>query len=110
MRSRGSRGCFDTARAITEQSPYSGPTKERPMASFTVNTGITDTVARTIGNNDIGTIQSGGTLSDTTDITWTGGSAGPGVTINNSGTITATTRGIDTSGSFSTGSLTLNNN
>jgi hypothetical protein len=80
------------------------------MANFTVSTGVTDTVAKTVGNNDIGTIQSGGTLSDTTDITWTGGSASPGVVINNSGTITATTRGIDTSGSFSTGSFTLNNN
>src|SRR5207247_36003 len=42
--------------------------------------------------------------------TWIGGSASPGVTINNSGTISATTRGVDTSGSFSTGSFTLNNN
>ena len=73
------------------------------MANFTVNTGVTDAAAKTVGNNDIGTIQ--GTLSDTTDITWTGGSASPGVTINNSGSISATTRGIDTSGSFSTGSL-----
>src|SRR5712671_1124372 len=78
------------------------------MANFTVNTGVTDAAAKTVGNNDIGTIQ--GTLSDTTDITWTGGSASPGVTINNSGSISATTRGIDTSGSFSTGSFTLNNN
>src|SRR5712675_1452270 len=67
------------------------------MANFTVNTGVTDAAAKTVGNNDIGTIQ--GTLSDTTDIT-----------INNSGSISATTRGIDTSGSFSTGSFTLNNN
>src|SRR5437868_3053463 len=80
------------------------------MASFTVNTGVTDTTAKTVGNNDIGTIQTGGTLNDTTDITWNAGSASPGVVINNSGTINATTRGIDTSGSFSTGSFTLNNN
>ena len=80
------------------------------MSNFTVNTGVTDTGSKTVGNNDIGTVQAGGTLSDTTDITWTGGSASPGVVINNSGTINATTRGIDTSGSFSTGSFTLNNN
>ena len=80
------------------------------MANFTVNAGVTDTVAKTVGNNDTGTIQATGTLSDTTDISWTGGSASPGVTINNSGTISATTRGIDTSGNFTTGSFTLNNN
>jgi hypothetical protein len=57
------------------------------MASFTVGTGTTDTIAKTVSNSDTGTIQSGGTLSDTTDITWTGGSASPGVIINNSGTI-----------------------
>ena len=34
----------------------------------------------------------------------------PGVVINNSGTINATTRAIDTSGTFSTGSITVNNN
>jgi Ca2+-binding RTX toxin-like protein len=79
------------------------------MASFTVNTGVTDTTAKTVSNNDTGTIQSGGTLSAATAITWTGGSTSPGVTINNSGTINATTRAIDTSGSFATGSLTLNN-
>ena len=78
------------------------------MASFTVNAG-TDTNAKTVGNNDTGSISSTGTLSDTTDITWTGGSNSPGVVVDNFGTITATTRGIDTSGTFSTGSFTLNN-
>ncbi|HSS86120.1 MAG TPA: autotransporter-associated beta strand repeat-containing protein, partial [Reyranella sp.] len=42
-------------------------------------------------------------------ITWTGGSASPGVVIDNAGTLSAMTRGIDTSGSFSTGSFTLTN-
>ena len=75
------------------------------MTSFTVATGSTVTTAKTVGNNDIGTIEAGGILSDTTDITWTGGSTAPGVVIDNAGTISATTRGIDTSGSFSTGSF-----
>jgi hypothetical protein len=70
------------------------------MPSFIVNTGVTDTVAKTVSNNDTGTIQSGGKLSDGTDITWSGGAAGNTVTINNSGTITATARGIVTSTSF----------
>jgi hypothetical protein len=80
------------------------------MASFTVNTGVTDTVAKSVNNNDIGTIQAGGTLSAATAITWTGGSNTPGVVINNSGAINATTRAIDPSGSFATGSITVNNN
>ena len=42
------------------------------MASFTVNTKVTDTTAKTVSNNDTGTIAAGGTLSDTTDITYTG--------------------------------------
>jgi flagellar basal body rod protein FlgF len=75
------------------------------MTSFTVATGSTVTTAKTVGNNDIGTIEAGGILSDTTDITWTGGSTSPGVVVDNAGTISATTRGIDTSGSFSTGSI-----
>jgi Ca2+-binding RTX toxin-like protein len=79
------------------------------MASFTVNNGVTDPTAKTVSNNDTGTIAAGGTLSDTTDITWTGGSAAPGVVIDNFGTITATTRAIDTSGNFTTGSFTLDN-
>ena len=79
------------------------------MASFTVATGSTVTSSKTVGNNDTGTIQAGGILSDTTDITWTGGSTAPGVVIDNAGTISATTRGIDTSGSFSTGSFTFLN-
>ena len=80
------------------------------MASFTVNSGITDTTAKSVNTNDVGTIQAGGTLSAATAITWTGGSNAPGVVINNSGAINATTRAIDTSGTFSTGSITVNNN
>jgi len=79
------------------------------MASFTVASGVPDTAAKTVGNNDTGTIASGGTLSAATAITWTGGSASPGVVIDNSGLISATTRGIDTSGNFTTGSFTLVN-
>jgi autotransporter-associated beta strand protein len=79
------------------------------MSSFTVANGVTDTTAKTVGNNDTGTIVSGGTLSAATAITWNAGSASPGVVIDNSGTISATTRGIDTSGSFTTGSFTFDN-
>ena len=80
------------------------------MASFTVNGGVTDTTPKSVSNNDTGTIAAGGTLQATTPITWTGGSASPGVIIDNSGAIRATTRGIDTSGAFATGSITLHNN
>ena len=79
------------------------------MASFTVASGSTVTSAKTVGNTDTGTIEAGGTLASTTDITWTGGAAGQTVVIDNAGTITATGRGIDTKGSFTTGNLTFNN-
>ena len=80
------------------------------MASFTVNSGVTDTTPKSVNTNDVGTIETGGTLSAATAITWTGGSNAPGVVINNSGAINSTTRAIDTSGTFSTGSITVNNN
>jgi RTX calcium-binding nonapeptide repeat (4 copies) len=81
------------------------------MASFIVNTGITDTTAKTVSNNDIGTIQAGGTLTAATAITWTGGSNAPGVVIDNSGAINGGTRAIDSSGAFAAGgSITVNNN
>ncbi|QOZ65454.1 beta strand repeat-containing protein [Bradyrhizobium arachidis] len=79
------------------------------MASFTVASGSTVTSAKTVGNTDTGIIQAGGTLSDTTDITWTGGAAGQTVVIDNAGTILATSRGIDTKGSFTTGNLSFTN-
>jgi autotransporter-associated beta strand protein len=79
------------------------------MANFTVNTGVTDTTAKTVSNNDIGTVQAGGALSDTTDITWGGGAAGNTVVIDNAGSITATTRAIDTAAAFTTGNFTLDN-
>jgi len=79
------------------------------MSSFTVASGATDTTAKTVTNNDTGSIASGGTLSAATAITWTGGSASSGVVIDNFGSISASTRGIDTSGNFTTGSFTLNN-
>lgn len=79
------------------------------MASFTVASGTTVTSAKTVSGTDTGTIQATGTLSDTTDITWTGGTAGQTVVIDNAGTISATTRGIDTKGSFTSGNLTVTN-
>lgn len=79
------------------------------MASFTVGAGVTDNAGKTVTGNDTGAIDATGTLSAATDVTWTGGSAAPGVVIDNFGRMLATTRGIDTSGSFATGSLTFNN-
>lgn len=79
------------------------------MTAFTVASGATVTSAKTVSGTDTGTIQAGGTLSDTTDIVWTGGTAGQTVVIDNAGTISATTRGIDTKGSFTSGNLTFVN-
>lgn len=79
------------------------------MASFTVASGSIVTSTKTVGNTDTGLIEAGGTLSGATDITWTGGAAGQTVVIDNAGTITATKRGIDTSGSFTSGSLAFTN-
>lgn len=79
------------------------------MTSFTVASGTTVTSAKTVSGTDTGTIQATGTLSDTTDIVWTGGTAGQTVVIDNAGAITATTRGIDTKGSFMSGNLTFTN-
>jgi hypothetical protein len=78
------------------------------MTSFTVNSGATDSAAETLANNDTGTVQDGGVLLAA--VAWTGGSASPGVTLDNSGDITTTTtRAFDTSGKFTTGSLTIDN-
>ncbi|MGC2334786.1 MAG: hypothetical protein WA625_03210, partial [Pseudolabrys sp.] len=79
------------------------------MPSFSVGNGVTDVAPKTVSNNDTGTIAAGGTLSAATAIVWAGGSTNPGVVIDNSGNISATTRGIDTSGSFTTGSFALVN-
>jgi len=76
-------------------------------ASFTVSSG-TDTASKTVTGTDTGTISSGATLGVTgTAITFTGPATG--VVVNNFGTITATNRGIDTSGANPPRSLTLNN-
>ncbi|WP_234686059.1 beta strand repeat-containing protein [Bradyrhizobium monzae] len=63
------------------------------MASFTVASG-TDTKAKTVGNGDTGVIDAGATLAVTASvaISWTGGTT----EIDNFGTISAATRGIDT--------------
>ena len=79
-------------------------------ANFAVTSG-TDTVAKTVGNDDTGSVSSGAALQTAgTGITWTGGSTNPGVVITNSGTISTGNRGIDTSGAFATGSLSITNN
>jgi uncharacterized protein with beta-barrel porin domain len=79
-------------------------------ASFNVGPGVADNVAKTVSNNDIGTIAATGSLVAATAIIWTGGSASPGVVITNSGTITGTTRALDSGGALGTGSITVNNN
>jgi uncharacterized protein with beta-barrel porin domain len=78
--------------------------------SFTVSGSTPDTAAKTLKNNETGSVDSGSTLNVTgTAITWTGGSTAPGVIIDNSGKIYATSRGIDTASPFTAGSITLNN-
>lgn len=68
------------------------------------------TAAKTVSNNDTGFVDTGNTLSVTgTAITWTTGLASPGVVITNKGTISATSRAIDTSNSAISGNFTLNN-
>jgi len=69
------------------------------------------TAAQTLGNNETGTVGAGNTLSVTgTAITWMGSAGAPGAVITNNGTISATTRGIDTPNSAISGDLTLLNN
>jgi hypothetical protein len=81
-------------------------------ASATVNNGQTVGAQTAVGTDTI-TVNAGGTISAATAITWTvngsNPSTSPGVTINNSGTIVGSTRGIDTSGSTTPRNLTLNN-
>ncbi len=83
-----------------------------PMAQaapFSVTTG-TDTGTKTVSGQDAGSVSSGASLSVTgTAVTWTG-STGTGVTIQNSGTISATSRAIDTPNSAVSGNFTLTNN
>jgi len=62
----------------------------------------------TLANNDHLTVLAGATLSGSTPVTWIGGSTSPGALIDNSGTITGTSRAIATSGSTG-GSFTINN-
>lgn len=79
-------------------------------ADFTVSSGTTDTTAKTVTGTDTGIVQNGGTLATSGNaITWSGSTSK--VTITNSGTITSSTaRGFDTSGTFTSGSLTFTNN
>jgi hypothetical protein len=78
---------------------------------FTISSG-TDTTAKTVTGTDAGSVGAGAALSTSgTAITWTGPSPAPGVTLDNSGTISSSTsRGIDTSGGNTVRNLTLNNN
>src|SRR5688500_11477975 len=98
------RGGACSAIALSAFFAFSAPAL---AADFTVPAGTTSG-GKTVTNNDIGTIESGGAISAATGIIWSAGASSPGVIIDNSGTITGTTRGIDASG-FTSGSLTLNN-
>jgi outer membrane autotransporter protein len=77
----------------------------------TVAQGVTDHDGKTVTGTDTLTIEKGGTLDvDGTAITWEGASPAPGVTITNSGTIKATSRGIDTDGDDNPRFITVINN
>lgn len=91
--------------AVTLSAPLPGL-----AASFTVNNGQTVTTGQTVTGTDTGTVQNGGTLATSSNaIVWSGATSN--VTIVNSGAITSSAgRGFDTSGSFTSGSLTFTNN
>ncbi|MEW6090400.1 MAG: autotransporter domain-containing protein [Pseudomonadota bacterium] len=78
-------------------------------ASFTVTTGTTDTVAKSVSGSDTGTVEEDAALDVSgTAINWTN-AAGTGVNIYNSGTIQGSTRAIDSSSNTTARSLTLRN-
>ena len=82
-------------------------------ASFTVTSGTTDVVPKTVAGTDTGTVESGATLrstSNTATIVWNGASTG--VVITNSGTIenTSTGRVVDSSGATANRTFTFLNN
>ncbi|WP_188582083.1 beta strand repeat-containing protein, partial [Azorhizobium oxalatiphilum] len=79
-------------------------------ADFTVISGATDTARKTLNNGNIGTVETGGTLSTTTNnAAVTISSVTTDVTLNNAGTITSSAnRGIDVSSGV-TGLITVDN-
>ncbi|MEH2673461.1 hypothetical protein DXU07_30040 [Bradyrhizobium elkanii] len=82
-----------------------------PALAASFSTPPNSTTAQTVSNNDTGAVAAGSSLSVTgTAITWITGLSSPGVVITNNGTISATSRGIDTSSSAISGNLTLINN
>ncbi|MDB5518411.1 MAG: Hemolysin-type calcium-binding region, partial [Tardiphaga sp.] len=70
---------------------------------------INSSTAITLVNNDHVTIASGVTLSGSTPVTWNGGSTSPGALLDNFGTISGTDRGVYTTKSAVSGSLTIHN-
>ena len=81
--------------------------------TFTVTTGTTDTVPKTLNGTQTGTVDAGATLrstSGTATITWNGASTG--VVVTNSGVIenTGTGRVIDASGAVANRTFTFLNN
>ena len=82
-----------------------------PALAASFSTPPNSTTAQTVSNNDTGSVAAGSSLSVTgTAISWVTGLASPGVVITNNGTISATSRGIDTSSGAISGNLTLINN
>ena len=82
-----------------------------PALAASFSTPPNSTTAQTVSNNDTGAVAAGSSLSVTgTAISWVTGLGSPGVVITNNGTISATSRGIDTSSSAISGNLTLINN
>jgi hypothetical protein len=77
---------------------------------FAIDSG-TDTTGKAVTGTDTGTVAAGAALTTSgTSITWSGPSSAPGVTIDNSGTISSTGgRAIDTAGSNTVRNLTLEN-
>jgi hypothetical protein len=70
----------------------------------------TTTASRTIKDDDTLNVLNGGSIVTGTAVKWQGGSSSSNLTtINNSGTISGTSRAIDTSSFSGTGSLTVNN-
>jgi hypothetical protein len=81
-------------------------TQSLQAADFTIGSGETVTITQTLGDNETGTVEKGGTIS-TTGVNQEGIEAGSGNTIRNDGTISASNSGA--SGISADGSNTITN-
>jgi hypothetical protein len=79
------------------------------MSTTTISSGTTASIG--LNNNDTLNVLNGGSIVTGTAVKWQGGSTSSSLaTINNSGTISGTSRAIDTGNSFTgSGGLTVNN-